>query len=179
MGTALRGTRPWRFAAVGAVLLLSALAAWAMNAYGLAVEMDHSRFRASDSVADARRRGVLVRLPEFQDSIFLHAGHPLRVREAWVEEATQVRYRWYLPGTRRIVRLGTHRLVADVVNADGSALLSQDYHYLTEVLCATSGPHVVARLRARGHEGPFSGTVEAEVPHRLALHSGSPPCPGR
>jgi fermentation-respiration switch protein FrsA (DUF1100 family) len=171
------GMRRIRMGAGTVLLLLGGLAAWVMYAYGLAVEMDHSRSWTSDSIADARRRDVLVRLPELEDSIFLYAGRPLRVREAWIEEVTQVRYRAYLPGTRRVVNLGTHRLLLHVVDPDGTPLLSQDLHYLAAALCVSSAPDRVTRLGSTTGAGLFFASIGTTLPHRIAVHAGPPGCP--
>lgn len=177
MTTVSRWPRWLRLVLAGAVLVIAGLPLWTLNAYVRAVEMDHSLLWSSASIADARGRGVLAGLPEIGDSTFVHGGRRLRVREAWVEEVTQVRYFWNLPGTRRVVGTGTYRIMADLVNADESPLPSVDRYYLGRLLCATSGNDTVSMFGSFGDKGPFSREIGADVPRRLTFHSGPPVCP--
>jgi len=88
-----------------------------------AITSDHSRFSVSSSSEVAESNGILVkRLPVVGAPLHWSDIH-VTIPDAWIEEATQVRYRLLLWGPRR-VRLDCHRLVFTLGGPDGRSLTS-------------------------------------------------------
>jgi hypothetical protein len=141
--------------------------------YGRATASDHSRFYRSESLTEARARGVLIHLPSVTDSTFQYADQPLEITEAWVEPVTQLQYRWILFGERR-VRLPQNRLLVRITHG-GADLLSQDVHYLQRDLCLwADGTRLTVDY---GDEnGTFSVEVGNAVPRTITAAAGTAAC---
>jgi hypothetical protein len=90
-----------------AVLLI--LAAIAGQIISVSIAESYSPGWHSHSAAEARDRGLLLaQVPTSPDSVSLD-GQQLKVREAWVEPQTHVKYRFFV--LRRLIRDSTHLLI--------------------------------------------------------------------
>lgn len=142
--------------------------------YGRATASDHSRSYRSESLAEARARGVLIHRPSLTDSTFRYAGEPLKITEAWVEPVTQLQYRWGWFGGRR-VRLSENRLLLRIVPEGSAELLSQDIYYLNDDLCVWVDGTLLTFVHGRDN-GTFSANVGSAVPRTITAAAGATAC---
>jgi hypothetical protein len=163
---------------LAALLVLAPL--WLMNAYGRAVESDHSRAWTAGSIGEARARGVFVRHLDLTDSTVEWGTRTLRVRDAWVEEQTQVRYTLALPWTRRVERLGTYRLAFALAPVDGDAIHDDERFALVSTLCVVLPNDTVRGLgTAVRADAPFTADVGRDIPAWATVAASPTACPRR
>lgn len=106
-----RSTRAPRWVRVfgGVFLALVLLAFAAAQLVAVGVTEYYSRAWHAASSTDAVARGILRARPALPVRDVRFEGAPLHVRDAWVEQATRIEYRWYL--WRRQVLEPRYRLV--------------------------------------------------------------------
>lgn len=105
-----------------AIVLVVAIVAGLLIALGrwffVEEEEYYSKRRVSYSAAEAKDRGVLVRALSVESPLLHWKGREVRVREAWIEEASRVRYRFYV--SRQLEKLGRYRLAFTLAAASDS-----------------------------------------------------------
>jgi hypothetical protein len=81
----------------------------------VAVDEFYSSGYLSESIAEARSKGVFVSQPSLKSNLIHGEGYEYRIQDVWIERATRAKYRWFF--FRHTVPIG-YRLMLQIGTTD-------------------------------------------------------------
>ncbi|MGG6263840.1 hypothetical protein ACQ4M3_11235 [Leptolyngbya sp. AN03gr2] len=149
----------WKIIA-GVLLSLGVGAAIVLKLINNAVAEFYSPGFISNSVSDARSRGVLIAQPRLESNVIRWKGSEYAIRSAWIEQATRIKYDWIF--FERVIPTG-YRLVL-AIDRTGNPPGESFLYFMDGLVCNDS-----IQINATRPEDPLLmyGEFSAEIPESI------------
>jgi hypothetical protein len=149
----------WKIVA-GVVALAGLGGLLALKYIDNAITEHYSPGFVSESIADSRASGVFVSQPQLKSKVIRWQNSDYRIREVWIEQATQIKYDWFF--FKRVIPRG-YRLIFTIDRTGNPP--GQDFLYFRdELVCngsielSTTQPSTPILMY-----GQFSSTVPTSI----------------